>query len=939
MKILRMIKIFLASLSLTTLVMVFFVMGFLASHYGKQTFTKLVNTSLNLESVDFQIGSIESFFPLNIRLSTLDFHQNQKPWLEFRDVLLTVKVKEIFLDKSLSGDLHIQKVKLLFIPEFPEDPQSKQEDIKEKKLSQKNLQELLGLNTLFPEGHIELPLDLNVKLKVQTIEINKQVTGQEMDVSFKRADFIYSRDTNILDGQVNVEVNKVGAPLLFSLKLNGSLDNLSAQMRLSSSLFKIQDFQLSTLSFLAHLEGLPLKPKGKMKGTFTHETLTGIFEIPHMVVLENTFHMEKILLKGLGSSLRASLTYDLEQSLLKTQFDLSSKDLSKLGTLLGMPLKGWFHLKGYYEKMPQEQLFKATLKARELQIPDYTIGKIQGEMDFKGNFDVPTLKSSLEISKLKGSLYTFNTAHFKADLQEGKGPLSFKAIGENALIDLSSSFNFTPSVQNFQFQKLLARFDSNEISLVKPFTIRHGEGRLNVSPVFLRFMKDVFKIQGSMDDKTQNLDFKANGNLHLETLSKAFLPPGHTLKGTLGINGYLKGTPKTPDLKGTFNLSQGYYENALMGIILDQVVLKGHFNEKKVALIKGTATDKEKGKLTLTGMYTLESSLKAQNGKKSKGRVKAQLGLQNFQAVSSESLNLLLDKVALQVSGTVEKPVIRGNIFVGDSTFDLSSGTLSDVPELNVVGRQNSSEAETPEQEESETSMDLNVDIHIPKSFLIKGKGLFSRWRGALKATSPKAKPLVSGKITLLKGDAKLLGNQLKMEDSTITFDRHPENIPYLNVKAFVSKKDIKAWLIVLGRATKPDFILESEPPLPQDEILSRLLFNKEASRLSPLEAIQLARYLETLGSLAEATGITDTLSDKLGLDRIGFGETGSGEKALKAEKKLFERVTVELSQGVGAGGTGATVELEVTPKVSLEAEVGTGASSQGLSLNYKWDY
>ena len=54
--------------------------------------------------------------------------------------------------------------------------------------------------------------------------------------------------------------------------------------------------------------------------------------------------------------------------------------------------------------------------------------------------------------------------------------------------------------------------------------------------------------------------------------------------------------------------------------------------------------------------------------------------------------------------------------------------------------------------------------------------------------------------------------------------------------------------------------------------------------------------------------------------------------------KYLNDDVYVEIEKGVGSEGGKVSVEVDITPNISVESEVGLDAQS-GVGINWKWDY
>ncbi|MEX2409530.1 MAG: translocation/assembly module TamB domain-containing protein, partial [Rhodovibrionaceae bacterium] len=149
---------------------------------------------------------------------------------------------------------------------------------------------------------------------------------------------------------------------------------------------------------------------------------------------------------------------------------------------------------------------------------------------------------------------------------------------------------------------------------------------------------------------------------------------------------------------------------------------------------------------------------------------------------------------------------------------------------------------------------------------------------------------------------------------------------------------NIEARVHVFGSAENPEFELTSTPPLPQEEIVSRILFERGTAQLSAAEAFQLSTTIASLSGEG-GPGIIDRARQGLGLDVLSFGagEEGSlGE--VEAGKYIADGVFVGVRQGATPQSTSAVVEVEVTPNITVESEnKSTGDTSIGV--RWQWDY
>ncbi|MGH6943169.1 MAG: translocation/assembly module TamB domain-containing protein, partial [Geminicoccaceae bacterium] len=128
------------------------------------------------------------------------------------------------------------------------------------------------------------------------------------------------------------------------------------------------------------------------------------------------------------------------------------------------------------------------------------------------------------------------------------------------------------------------------------------------------------------------------------------------------------------------------------------------------------------------------------------------------------------------------------------------------------------------------------------------------------------------------------------------------------------------------------------DPSLPQDEILSRLLFNRQISEIGPVQAAQLAMAANRLRG--GGPGVLGKIRSVTGLDTLDVTGGGSSQDPAKvrAGKYLRDDVYVELEQGAADKTGKASVELEILPNVAIKAEAGANAKG-GVGLQWKFDY
>jgi translocation and assembly module TamB len=138
------------------------------------------------------------------------------------------------------------------------------------------------------------------------------------------------------------------------------------------------------------------------------------------------------------------------------------------------------------------------------------------------------------------------------------------------------------------------------------------------------------------------------------------------------------------------------------------------------------------------------------------------------------------------------------------------------------------------------------------------------------------------------------------------------------------------------GTAETPTLTLTSTPALPQDEVLSRVLFGSSAAQLSGLQAAQLA---SAVAGLAGNGGfdVVGGLRTFAHLDRLAIDSAAATGFSIAGGKYVTDKIYVEVSGG-GRSGEGAQVEWRVRKHLAIVSRV-TSQGDHALSIRWRKDY
>jgi translocation and assembly module TamB len=424
------------------------------------------------------------------------------------------------------------------------------------------------------------------------------------------------------------------------------------------------------------------------------------------------------------------------------------------------------------------------------------------------------------------------------------------------------------------------------------------------------------------------------------------LPLGEDrLSGRFDLDVAVGGTVAAPAAGGQLRLTGARYENFATGAVLTNLAadLVGDRDRFRLASFSAgdgaSGTVKAQGSLVLSGAAGPSAELSAT--------------LANFRVAARDEAVVTMSGTA-SVSGPLAAPKAVASLTVDRADISLPDSlppSVIVVPVTEIGGGTVNRQA--PAQEAAAFAAALDITIAMPGQVFVRGHGLNSDWHGRLKITGTSTAPQITGMLVANRGSVDLLGKTFQLTRGAITFDGSAKLDPALDIIAEVSAADITAQVIITGYASAPKITLASTPAVPQDEILSRVLFNQGVGQITAAQGVQLAQAAATLAG--GGPGVLDRLRGKLGLDWLGFGQgpggaaspilnpsvvnpSASSATAVSAGKYLMPGVSVGVTQGVSPPTSKVTVEVDVGHHVTVDTEAGQNGGT-GIGLNYKYDY
>lgn len=208
---------------------------------------------------------------------------------------------------------------------------------------------------------------------------------------------------------------------------------------------------------------------------------------------------------------------------------------------------------------------------------------------------------------------------------------------------------------------------------------------------------------------------------------------------------------------------------------------------------------------------------------------------------------------------------------------------------------------------------------------------------------------MITGELRAVKGNFDFLTKNFALTRGVITFGGGSLSNPLLDIVMTNETPDLTAHITISGTVSKMKLSLSSEPSLPKDEILSRILFGRSANELSRLEALQLAGAVAQLAGFGSGGGgMLDFTRKALGVDvlRLGTSSTGAagepgdqtaGGTTLEMGKYIGDLIYVGVEQGMKPDSTAFIIQLELTPRINLELRTEQQDTWGGVRWKYNY--
>lgn len=403
------------------------------------------------------------------------------------------------------------------------------------------------------------------------------------------------------------------------------------------------------------------------------------------------------------------------------------------------------------------------------------------------------------------------------------------------------------------------------------------------------------------------------------------------LTGPVGVRADIAGTIGAPVLSGAVSSKGLRVQSTLTGTDVRQVQMAGTFRDSTLSLARFSGTTPNGG--TVSGSGSIGLANLSELGP----TIDLRLSAKNAALINRDDMGAAITGPLRIVSNGVGG-TIAGRVRIETARWRLGNASaVQDLP--NIATRELNAPADAAPARVPSAPWRFLIDAAGANRIAVSGLGLDSEWGADIRLRGNTAAPQIFGTADLVRGGYEFAGKRFELTRGRIRFTGEVPVDPLLDIVAEGDANAVSAKITITGSGVKPIITFSSTPALPEEELLSRLLFGSSITQISAPEAVQLA---SALASLRGGGGLDpiNKLRAAIGLDRlriVGADPTIGAGTSIAVGKYIGRRIFVELVTD-GGGYSATSVEFRITRWLAVLATVST-IGDESLNLRASKDY
>lgn len=391
-------------------------------------------------------------------------------------------------------------------------------------------------------------------------------------------------------------------------------------------------------------------------------------------------------------------------------------------------------------------------------------------------------------------------------------------------------------------------------------------------------------------------------------------------------------------VKGGCTIQDGYYQNYVTGTELHNItaLLEGTPLGIELKSLKANALN---GNEVLSGSGMIHLSLHD----RFPYHIEA-----TFDQLDVVQIDLVTAKAKGHVSidGDLRSAIATGTAQILKSNVTIPNHIPRSYPDLQVIYKHRPITPLITDAQKLPFPLHLDLKISAPDAVFIGGRGLTSEWNGDFTVGGTYTEPTIEGSLKLIEGEFSFASKRFKLTNGSLSMQGGQYQLPLIDITGTITEQAVIITTRLKGPLNRPQLTFQSLPALPLSAILSHLLFGKDLSDVTGLQALQLAGTVAAVAG--EGPDILEITRKSLGVDRLqivmtptkaGEGYEGKETIALEIGKIITPGVILTIKQSASYSNPDIGVEADLLHGFVLEAQSQQQPEQGKFSLKWNVNY
>lgn len=451
------------------------------------------------------------------------------------------------------------------------------------------------------------------------------------------------------------------------------------------------------------------------------------------------------------------------------------------------------------------------------------------------------------------------------------------------------------------------------------------------------------QIAGSAARDFSTTDIGITGSTNASIANSAIRT--RSIEGPVTLDLRVNGSPSLEAVSGRVQLQGGDVAEPGLGIRIEGLDVTADLQNGRIQ-VDGAGNVAAGGRIAVSGPVDLRA-----------GTLDIGVTLDNVVARDPNLYEIMLSGNVRMAGRNADGPLISGRIDVGRTEIRIPStglGGAKSIPDIKHVG-----DTRPPRSTRAKAGLEpfgspasreaglggppatppanpprLDLFISAPNQIFIRGRGVDAEMGGDLRVTGTTRNVIPIGHLELIRGRVDLLGKRFTLTEGLV--EMQGSLVPVIRLVAETSEDGVTTRIIIDGEARDPDITFESSPEMPEEEVLSQLLFGRGLDNISPLQAAQLANAIAVLAGRA-GDGIVGRLRNQVGLDDLDLATDDEGNVQVRAGKYLTDNVYTDVSVDDGGKST-LNLNLDISDTLRARGSVASDGEST-IGVYFERDY